>query len=454
MKAALKIAIGVILLLAVSCSQEGNVTGVSLNLVTGAKDLSVSSVDVPSVFEYRASSSLEEGEWIQLQSGQSSVNLDGFMPGYWTFEGRAYSSGNVLLYEGSAGVTLKKGVQNSVTVSLRRSNISSGGTGTLSLSVRTPLCRDRSAEMLQIKYRLAGTESYSSRLLTSGEMSLSGNLKTWTTSLNSLPSGIYEVVVILVDDSNEVLGRAFTADIRSGKTCTVSGTLDGGPDSTTYTIELQLADLITLAENENCTKVITGLTDSFTGQDIDAAVINKGGRYQLKYCSKSSISSTDNLSTFGIQPELYDLGSDPQANVLCSHEFLMITNDCTELPSGDWFNTEYKDWDDLPQVRTLYVNKDLTGDDSISGVVHLTRLIIGNNVTRITGNGAISNTNSLPLLSIPSSVTEVGKKAIKVMDGPSDMHIYCSLSSENAAKIMKTSSQTLHTDGALPISQL
>ena len=455
MKAALKLLIGMFLLMVVSsCSQEGNITGVSLELVTESKDLTVSAVDVPSVFEYRACSSLEQGEWTQLQSGQSSVNLDGFMPGYWTFEGRAYSSANVLLYEGSAGVTLMKGVQNSVTVSLRRTNISSSGTGTLSLSVRTPVSRDRASEMLQIKYRLAGTESYSSRLLTTGEMPQTGNLKTWATSLNSLPAGIYEVVVVLLEDSKEVLGRAFTADIRSGKTCTVSGTLDGGPDSTTYTIELQLADLITLAENENCTKVITGLTDSFTGQDITAAVIDKGGRYQLKYCSKSSISPTDSLSTFGIEPALYDLGSDPQANVLCSYEFLMITNDCTELPADDWFNTEYKGWDALPHVKTLYVNKNLTGDYVISGVVRLTRLIIGSDVTKITGDSAICDTNVLPLLSIPSSVTEVGTGSIKVMDGPSSMHIYCSLSSANAAKIMKSSAQTLHTDGTLPISQL
>lgn len=454
MKAALKVLIGAVLLLAVSCSQEGNVAGVTLELVTGAKDLSVSSSDVPSVFEYRAYSGNGQREWTALPSGQSSVSLDCFMPGYWIFEGRAYSSGNVLLYEGSAGVTLRKGVQNSVTVSLGRTNISSGGTGTLSLSVQTPVCRDRTSEMLQIKYRLAGTENYSSRLLTSGEMPQSGNLKTWTTSLNSLPAGIYEVLVVLVNNSTEVLGRAFTADVRSGKTCTVSGTLDGGADCTTYTIEIRLADLITLAENENCTKVITGLTDGFTGQDIDEAVINKGGKYQLRYCSKSSISPTDSLSTFGIQAEYYDFASDPQADVLCSHRFLMITNDCTELPSSRWFNDEYKSGDALPQVRTLYVNKDLTGNYSISGVIHLTRLIIGNNVTRITGRSAINNTNSLSVLSIPSSVTEVGNKSIRVMDGPSTMHIYCSLSSENAAKIMKSSSQTLHTDGALPISQL
>jgi len=454
MKAALRVLIGVFLLLATSCSQEGGLAGVTLELVTGAKDLSVSAGEVPAVFEYRAYSSHEQGQWTPIQYGQSSVNLDGFMPGYWTFEGRAYSSDNVLLYEGSAGVMLTQGVQNSVTISLQRANISSSGTGTLSLSVKTPVCRDRASEMLQIKYRLAGTENYSSRLLTSGEMPQSGNLKTWTTSLNSLPCGVYEVLVVLVYNSTEVLGRAFTADIRAGKTCTVSGTLDGGPDCTTYTIELQLADLITLAENENCTKVITGLTDSFTGQDITAAVINKGGRYQLRYCGKSSISSTDKLSTFGIQPELYDLSSDPGADVLCSYEFLMITNDCTELPSEDWFNTEFKSGDELPQVRTLYVNRNLTGDYVISGVIRLTRLVIGNNVTRITGKSAISNTNSLSVLSIPSSVTEVGNKSIKVSDGPSTMHIYCSLSSENAAKINKTSSQTLHTDGALPVSQL
>jgi hypothetical protein len=102
----------------------------------------------------------------------------------------------------------------------------------------------------------------------------------------------------------------------------------------------------------------------------------------------------------------------------------------------------------------MYVNKNLTGNNSISGVVNLTRLIIGNNVTQITGKNAISNTNSLPVLSIPSSVTDLANKAIKVADGPSDMHIYCSLSEADLEKISRLSTQVVHTTGPLPISQL
>ena len=452
MKAVLKTILAAMLLLLCACSQEGGLADVKLDLATEAKDLTVSSAYVPSVFEYRAYESGNPGEWIRLQDGQSQVFLDGFKLGYWTFEGRAYSSSNVLMYEGSAGVFLKNDVQNSVTVNMVRTNITSSGTGTLSLSVQTPLCRDRTSESLQIKYRRAGTESYSSRLLATAETG--AEMKTWTTSINSISAGIYEVIVVLLNNQTEVLGRTFTADIRSGKTCSVSGVLDGGPSSTTYTIQLYLADIITLAENENCTRAITGLIDGFTGQDIDAAVIDKGGRYLLKYCSKSSIEPGDKLSTFGIQMELYDCANDPDADILCTKEFIMVTNACTSLPASDWFNTDYRSYSELPVVRTLYVNKNLTGSYTISGVVHLTRLIIGNNVTQITGKSAIANTNSLSVLSIPSSVTQLGNNSIKVADGPSNMNIYCSLSSTEAAKIVKLSSQVVHTTGPLPISQL
>jgi hypothetical protein len=299
MKAVLKILLAAMLILLCACSQEGGLADVTLNLSTEAKDLNVGSSDVPSIFEYRAYTSGEAGGWTRIQGGQSQVALSGMKPGYWTFEGRAYSSSNVLLYEGSTGVVIKNDVQNSVTVDMRRTNISSSGTGTLSLSVQTPLCRDRTSESLQIKYRLAGTENYSSRLLTSA--TVSGDNRQWSTSINSVPAGIYEVIVVLLNNQKEVLGRTFTADIRSGKTCSVSGTLDGGASSTTYTITLHMTDIITLAENEHTTKVITGLTDSFTGQSVDAAVIDKGGTYQLKYCSKSAIEAGDKLSTF-LQP--------------------------------------------------------------------------------------------------------------------------------------------------------
>ena len=452
MKAVLKTILAAMFFLLCACSQEGGLVDVKLNLSTEAKDLTVSSLDVPSVFEYRAYTTGETGTWTSIQGGQTQVVLNGFKPGFWTFEGRAYSSSNVLLYEGSCGVVLQNGVQNSVTISMRRTNITSSGTGTLSLTVQTPMCRDRTSESLQIKYRPVGTENYSSRLLTT--YGTSGDMRAWTTSINSIPAGTYEVIVVLLNNQTEILGRAFAADIKAGKTCSVSGTLDGGPDTTTYTIELQLADIITLAENENCTKVITGLTDTFTGQDIDAAVIDKGGKYLLKYCSKNSIEAGDKLSTFGIQMELYDCATDPNADILCSKEFIMVTKDCTSLPSEAWFQTEYRSWSRLPVVRTMYVNKNLTGDYSISGVVHLTRLIIGNNVTTITGSGAICNTNALTVLSIPSSVTELGMYSIRVADGPESLAIYCSLSVSNVSKILKLPNQVVHTTGALPVSQL
>jgi len=452
MKAVLKTLLAAMILLLCACSQEGGLAEVKLNLSTQAKDLTVGSADVPSIFEYKASSAENPGTWTRIQGGQSQVVLEGLKPGSWTFEGRAYTSSNVLMYEGSAAVTLKNNVQNSVTVNMNRTNITSGGTGTLSLSVQTPLCRNRASETLQIKYRPAGSENYSSRLLTTGEKS--GDMKVWSTNINSISAGTYEVVVVLLYNQAEVLGRTFTADIKSGKNCSVTGTLDGGPSATTYTIELQLADLITLAENENCTKVITGLTDGFTGQDITSDIIDKGGKYYLKYCSKNRIDAGDNLSTFGIQTEQYDCASDPEATILCSKEFIMVTAACTSLPSSDWFKATRKNWEDLPRVRTMYVNKNLTGDSSISGVVNLTRLIIGNNVTSITGRAAISNTNSLPVLSIPSGVTELANKAIRVGDGPVDMKIYCSLSAEDVAKISKLDSQTVYTTGPLPISQL
>lgn len=221
----------------------------------------------------------------------------------------------------------------------------------------------------------------------------------------------------------------------------------------TYDVVLTIADLITLAENENCTKVIVGLTDSTNGADIAAAMINKGSTYTLRNRIKSSIESNDSLSTFGITTELYDFTNDSNRVILSSKEFIMITNDCTVLPSDNWFKSAFKPWEDLPKVRTMYVNKNLTGNYSISGVVNLTRLILGNDITQITGKGAISNTNSLPELSIPSGVTQLGDKSIRVNDGPSDMHIYCSLSSADVAKLLIGLSQTVHTTGPKPISQ-
>jgi hypothetical protein len=215
-----------------------------------------------------------------------------------------------------------------------------------------------------------------------------------------------------------------------------------------------MTDIITLAENEHTTKVITGLTDSFTGQSVDAAVIDKGGTYQLKYCSKSAIEAGDKLSTFGITMDLYDCSTDPGATILCTKEFIMVTNTCTSLPATDWFNADYKSGDELPVVRTMYVNVDLTGDYSISGIAHLTRLIIGQNVTKITGKSAISKTYALPLLSIPTNVTEIGNRSIKVVDGPTTLKVYCSLSAEDVAKIVKSANQVIYTTGPLPISQL
>ncbi len=452
MKAKIMLFLSVFLLVFASCSQD-NTAALTLNLAAQTKDLTVSTDEVPKVFEYRMSSANEQGNWVRLEAGQSSVFLGGLMPGYWVFDGRAYSDSNILLYEGSAGITLRKDLQNSVTVNLKRVNINAGGTGTVSMSIKTPISRSRTSETLQVRYRLSGSENYLTRTVSSAEVSMDAGTKTWNVSLNSLTSGMYEVVVSLLNNQSEALGRAFVADVRAGRTCTVSGTLDGGAGPQTYTISLSLADIITLAENENCTKVITGLTDSFTGQDIDAAVIDKGGRYQMRFCSKSSIGPDDSLSTFGITTELYDFTNDSNAVILSSKEFIMITNDCTVLPSDNWFKSAFKPWEDLPKVRTMYVNKNLTGNYSISGVVNLTRLILGNDITQITGKGAISNTNSLPELSIPSGVTQLGDKSIRVNDGPSDMHIYCSLSSADVAKLLIGLSQTVHTTGPKPISQ-
>lgn len=441
------------LLSAVSCSQDKGFSEVTLNLVTGEKDLSVSMDSAPEVFEYRISSNQTQGDWVRLGEGQSSTVLGGIRAGQWVFEGRAYSSSNVLMYEGSAAVMIGQGNNNNVSLYLRRTNVSSAGTGNLSFTITTPVSRNRTSETLQIKYRLVGTENYSFRVLPSPEIPQEGNLKTWTAGLNTIPAGFYEVVVTLLNNQTEVLGRAFVADVRPGRTCTVTGKLDGGTGPESYTIELTLADLITLAENENCTKVITGLTDGFTGQDIDAAVINKGGTYQLRFCSRSSIGETDSLSTFGILTELYDFTNDSDRSVLSSKEFIMITNDCTVLPSENWFQPGYKPADQLPKVRTMYVNKNLTGNFSISGVINLTRLILGNDMTAITGKAAISNTNSLPELSIPAGITELGDKAIRLADGPANMQIYCSLSSEDVAKIFRSSGQTVHTTGPRPISE-
>lgn len=454
MKAKITLLLSVLLIVFASCSQEDNTASLTLNLAAQTKALSVSTDQAPAVFEYRMSTANEEGNWVRLEAGQSSVFLEGLMPGYWVFDGRAYSASNILLYEGSAGITLRKELQNSVTVNLKRVSINSGGTGTVSMTIKTPISRSRTSEMLQVKYRLVGSDNYLTRTVSSAEVSMDEGTKTWNLSLNSLTGGMYEVVVCLLNNQTEALGKAFVAEVRPGRTCTVSGTLDGGEDPQTYTISLSLADLITLAENENCTKVITGLTDSFTGQDIDAAVIDKGGKYQMRFCSKSAIGPNDSLSTYGITTELYDdFTNDTNMVILSSKEFIMITNDCTVLPSENWFKPGFKPWDELPKVRTMYVNKNLTGNYSISGVVHLTRLILGNDITKITGRGAISNTNSLPELSIPSSVTEMGEKAIKVADGPENMHIYCSLSSTDVAKILKGPNQTVHTTGPKPISQ-
>ena len=454
MKAKLVLFLSVLLLVvAVSCSGEDDTASLTLNLSAQTKDLTVSTDAVPSVFEYRMSFANEQSNWVRLDPGQSSVFLEGLMPGYWVFDGRAYSNSNILLYEGSVGITLSKNFQDSVTVNLKRVNINSGGTGTVSMTIKTPISRSRTSETLQVKYRLAGSDNYQSRTVSSAEVSMDSGTKTWSVSLNSLTSGVYEVVVSLLNNQTEALGKAFVADVRPGGNCTISGTLDGGASPQTYTISLSLADLISLAENENCTKVITGLTDSFTGQDIDAAVIDKGGNYQMRFCNKSSIGPNDKLSTFGITTELYDFSNDPDAVTLCSKEFIMITNDCNVLPAESWFKPAYKAWDDLPKVRTMYVNKNLTGNYSISGVVHLTRLILGNDMTQITGRAAISNTNSLPELSIPSGITQLGDKSIRVSDGPINMNIYCSLSSTDAAKIVKISTQTIHTTGPKPISQ-
>ena len=453
MKAKVMLFTAVLLLVAASCSQESGTASLTLNLASQTKDLSVSTDALPAVFEYRMSSAKEQGSWVRLDSGQNSVFLDGLMPGYWIFDGRAYSNSNVLLYEGSAGITLRNDFENSITVNLKRVNINSGGTGTISMTIKTPINRSRTSESLQVKYRLAGSDNYQTRIAPSAEVSMEAGTKTWSVSLNSLTGGVYEVVVSLLNNQTEALGKAFVADVRPGGICTINGTLDGGVEPQTYTISLSLADLITLAENENCTKVITGLTDSFTGQDITSAVIDKGGRYQMRFCGRSSIGPDDSLSTYGITTELYDFSNDPNEKIICSKEFIMITNDCTVLPAENWFKPFYKTWDDLPQVRTMYVNKNLTGDYSLAGVVHLTRLILGYDITQITGRGAISNTNSLPELSIPSSVTQLGEKAIKVVDGPSDLKVYCSLSSANVAKILKASSQTIYTTGPKPISQ-
>lgn len=456
MRRTVPIAAFLLLVFLVSCADPAGEAGVRLNIETPQiKDLDVPAPQTVSSYRYSARRAGEERPWTDLPLSGGGAELRGLVPGEWTFSVRAYSSSGILLYEGSESTVLRSGSITSVNVVLNR--VYGSGTGKISMSIRTPIVRGRSGESLVINYRRIGEQMYSNRIVSSS--TASQGERRWEADLNSLSEGMYELSVSLHGSSGAVLGRTFTTEVRSGKTTSVSGNLDGGVSQDTHPVTLKMSDIITLAENENCTGIIVGLRDTLTGEDIGNALTPLNGTYTLKYCPFSSISPDMSLSSVGIEAQVYTFAGDPDGDTLRTKHFVMITKSCSVLPSrGNWFKGQPYGSDEpqATQVRTLYVNKNVENECALSNLPFLTRLIFGHDMTKITGDDALSQLRVLPVLSIPPNVTQIGEYAVLLYDCFEDMvvHFARSQSQMSHVELEKKPRQTVRYGSYLGFDEL
>jgi len=421
-------------LILVSCSQSPEEASVVLSFTEAeSKDLSVSSSLAVSRYEYRVDDGSGTSSWTEFFPGSSnSVVLGGYYPGQWTFSVRLLAANGTVVFEGSKSMYLTNGSPNNVVVELRR--VYGSGTGRISFNIETRTSRSRTSETLEVRYRRNGQGSYNSVLLNSVSVSQDYRNRTWTGQTGALTEGVYEVCVNLKSGDESAYGRTFTVEVRSGANVPVSGFLDGGPSEEQVTLNLSFADLIAMAERSNCTKMIVGLRDGLTGEDIAAQIMDQGSYYTMPNCPGTSVGSDWTFSTLGIIPSYYDSTSDPDTVVLRSLEFAMITESCTFGPSNfGWFAGVGKVGDNRSKLKTLYINKDLTTKYAISNLPYLSRLVLGTTFTRITGEQSFSNLPNLYLLSIPPNVTEIGSKTLNLNGFPRTAKILIALDQGSVA---------------------